>query len=144
MLWLSLYDVYPLSVMISKGSLNGTISSISSSTYPTDGTSGSYWYTYQGSDVIDPNGVTLSLSGSNVAATVNAHSNSYGGTISYQYEYSTDGGSSWTTAATTSNTTYNISIPSNAKSIIVRVKAQDNYGFTSNTYIYSNGITIIN
>ena len=126
-----------------KGALNGTLSSLSSDTYPNDEISGAYWYTYQGSDIIDPNSVTLSISGSNVIATVNNRSNSYGGTISYNYEYSTDGGLSWTTAATTSNRTYNIPIP-NAKSMIARVKAQDNYGFTSNTYIHSNGVSIIN
>ena len=138
------YSVYRAITTIEKGSTNGSVSSTSNSTYPTDAISGSYWYTYQGSDIIDPNSVTLSLSGSNITTTVNARSNSYGGTISYRYEYSIDGGSSWTTAATTSSTSYNISIPSNAKSMIVRVRAQDNYGFTSSTYIYSNGISIIN
>lgn len=34
---------------ISKGSLNGTVSSTSSTAYPNDGVSGSYWYTYTGS-----------------------------------------------------------------------------------------------
>ncbi len=138
------YSVYSVTgTSIVKGSKNATVSSSSNSAYPTDAISGSYWYTYQGSDIIDPNSVTLSLSGSNVTATVNARSNTYGGSISYQYQYSIDGGSSWTTAATTSSTSYNISIPSNAKSMIVRVRAQDNYGFTSSTYIYSNGISII-
>ena len=130
--------------MTSKGSLIENVSGTSNSTYPTDAISGSYWYTYQGNDIIDPNGVTLSLSGTNVTATVNTRSNTYGGTISYQYEYSINGGATWTTVATTSSTSYNMAIPSNAKSIIVRVKAQDNYGFTSNTYLYSNGISIVN
>ena len=134
---------YRYSLMTSKGSLIENVSGTSNSTYPTDAISGSYWYTYQGNDIIDPNGVTLSLSGTNVTATVNTRSNTYGGTISYQYEYSINGGATWTTVATTSSTSYNMAIPSNAKSIIVRVKAQDNYGFTSNTYLYSNGISIV-
>lgn len=133
-----------ISTTTEKGDLESKASHISSSAYPTNAVSGSYWYTYQGNDLIDPNSVTLTLSENKVIATVNARSNSYGGTISYQYEYSTNGGKTWEIATTTSNASYNIAIPSNAKSIIVRVKAKDNYGFTSNTYLYSNGISIIN
>ena len=43
---------------VGNGSLVSDVSGTSQSTYPDDGVQGSYWYTYQGSDNIDPTAVT--------------------------------------------------------------------------------------
>lgn len=125
----------------------GYITSTSSSTYPNDNYSGSYWYVYQGSDSIDPTAVGYSTTsitaGSSVNATVTARTNTYGGTISYRYEYSTDGGATWVTATTGSTaTSYGITVPTGAKSFMVRVKAKDNLGFTSDNYVYGKNMIV--
>ena len=87
-----------------KGSFLDYVSGTSQSSYPSDGVQGSYWYTYQGSDNIDPTAVTYPggpKSGVPITITVTPRDNTYGGTISYQYEYSLDGGNVWNQLALT-------------------------------------------
>ena len=128
----------------SKGSLVSYVSSNSSDTYPEDGTSGSYYYSYLCCNYFDPTAVALTanpVAGASATIKVTPRSNSYG-TVSYLYQYSTNGGSSYTTIATSSATSYSFSVPSGATSIKVRVRAQDNIGFTSSTYVESSTYTV--
>lgn len=127
------------------GALAAYVSSSSSETYPTDGISGSYWYTRLTSGSIDPTAVALASSppvaGQSATIQVTPRSNSYG-TISYLYQYSIDDGSTWTTIATSSATSYSFTVPTGAASIKVRVRAQDNLGFTSADYVTSSAYTV--
>ncbi len=120
----------------------------SQSTYPADGVSGSYWYTYLGSDSIDPASVSYPSSpksGTPIKITVNkGKGNQYGGTISYQYEVSLDGGNSWSQLGLTTALTMDYTIPKGSPSFRARVQARDNMGFTSSTWIYGPQVTVIN
>lgn len=94
---------------------------------------------------IDPTAVALASSppvaGQSATIQVTPRSNSYG-TISYLYQYSIDDGSTWTTIATSSATSYSFTVPTGAASIKVRVRAQDNLGFTSADYVTSSAYTV--
>ena len=114
--------------------------SLNVNSYTLYGTSGSYYYSYLSSNYIDPTAVALTanpVAGASATIKVTPRNNSYG-TVSYLYQYSTNGGSSYTTIATSSATSYSFSVPSGATSIKVRVRAQDNIGFTSSTYVESS------
>jgi hypothetical protein len=129
--------------------LSGYSTSTSSSKYPTNGASGSYWYVYQGSDSIDPTAVSYSTTspkgGEAITIKVTeSSSNTYGGTISYVYQYSTDGGSSWTTLTTATSTSASYTIPAGTTQFQARVYAKDNYGFTSSTYVTGSNLTVQN
>lgn len=130
-----------------KGSLYGYVSSPTSTTYPTDGISGSYWYVYLGSDNIDPTAVGYSAmapkGGSPITITVTPRANTYGGTISYQYEVQLDGGS-WTNIGSTTATSKSYTIPKGTKTFRARVKASDNMGFTSADYVTGAALTVKN
>lgn len=130
-----------------KGSLLGPVSGSSQSSYPSDGVQGSYWYTYQGSDNIDPSACSIPSTingGTAITITVTPGSGKvYGGTVSYQYQVKL-AGAGWTTIATTSATTRSYTVPYGTASIQVRVRAQDNIGFTSSTYVTSSSVTVIN
>ena len=66
-----------------------------------------YWREYAGSDSIDPLSVTCSKEslrpGDTVSVSVTPRSNTYGGTISYLYQYQLNGGA-WTDIQTTTAT----------------------------------------
>ena len=129
-----------------KGSLLGSVSGTSQSIYPDDGVQGSYWYEYQGSDNIDPASVSIPssiLGGQQISITVTPGTGKvYGGTVSYQYQVNI--GAGWTTIATTSATSYQYTVPYGTASIQVRVRAKDNIGFTSSTYVTSSRVNVIN
>lgn len=98
------------------------------------------WRVYKGSDTIDPLSVTYRentlYKGEPVTVQVEARTPTYGGTISYQYQYSVDGGKTWTNAGSkTTETSLEITVPAEAKQFQARVLASDNYGFTSTTYV---------
>ena len=128
------------------GNYISDVSGSSQSTYPSDGVQGSYWYTYQGSDNIDPSACSIPASimgGTAITITVTPGTGKvYGGTVSYQYQVNI--GSGWQTIATTSATSYQYTVPYGTASIQVRVRAQDNIGFTSSTYVTSSSVTVIN
>lgn len=131
----------------SKGSYISDVSGTSQSSYPEDGVQGSYWYTYQGSDNIDPSACSIPATingGTAITITVTPGTDKvYGGTVSYQYQVKLGSGG-WTTIATTSATTRSYTVPYGTASIQVRVRAQDNIGFTSSTYVTSSSVTVIN
>ena len=78
-----------------KGSTNyGYVSSSSSSTYPSDGVYGSYWYTYLGTDSFGIGAKatftpSTPITGDTLTISFTPVSNTYGGTITYQYWYQT-------------------------------------------------------
>lgn len=134
------------------GNKKGSISSNSSTAYPNDGkgtttaTNGN-WYKLKGSDSIDPVSVTLSKEtpeqGKPVTAIVTPRSNTLGGTVYYLYQYSTDGGVTWSTAASNITATeLEINVPEKSEQFMVRVRASDNIGFTSADYVLSNNSTV--
>lgn len=107
----------------------------------------SYFYDRIGTDNIDAKSISLSKTsvkiGEDVTITVSpSTSNTYGGTISYTYQYSTNGGSTWSTLKTTTLTSATVNVVSGT-SFKARVVASDNYGFTSSTYTTSSAIPII-
>ena len=131
----------------SKGTLIGNVSATTSTKYPSNTYSGSYWYVYRGYDCIDPTKVEYSTSspkgGESITINVTPRTNTYGGTIYYQYQYSIDNGSTWNNSGSkTTGITKNITIPDDATQFQVRVIASDNYGFTSTTYITGTNLTV--
>lgn len=124
-----------------KGDFLKNLSNSSSSHYPTNGVSGNYWYTYVGSDNIDPISISYPTEeispGTAITVKISpSTSKKYGGTVSYLYQYSVDGGSTWNNSGgSTTSTSKSITIPTNAKQFRVRVRAEDNLGFTSTTYV---------
>ena len=123
----------------SKGSTSyGNVSSGSSSTYPANSYSGSYWYVSKGSDNIDPIAVTYPTNvfkNQNIIITVSPRSNTYGGTISYKYEYTTNGSTWQVLNSSTTQTSVSMTIPNDATTFQARVTAMDNMGFTSTTAV---------
>ena len=132
----------------SAGTAQGYKSSSNSSAYPTNSDSGTSWYTKLGEDNIDPVSVSSPASprgGQATLVTVTPSTGKlYSGTVSYRYEYSVNGGTSWVLANTTTATSLSIAIPEGSPSFQARVRAQDDLGFTSSTYVYSTRVTVIN
>lgn len=133
---------------VGKGSAVGYVSNSTSSAYPTDGGSGSYWYTYQGSDSIDATAVGYStqapMGGQPITINVTPATPTYGGTIQYTYQVQLSGGS-WTTIATkTTATSQQYTIPAGTTSFAARVVANDTWGFSSSTYTTGSTITVTN
>lgn len=115
----------------------GYVTSASDSAY-SPGASGNIWYTSRGFDIIDASAVSYSTDkperGKPVTITVTPSTGKkYGGTVYYQYYYSTGG--SWTAIGSkTTETSKTITVPADAKTFQVRVLASDDLGFTSTTY----------
>lgn len=101
-----------------------------------------------GTDVIDPISVSYDTPHGgellDIIVTPSA-SIQYGGTISYKYETSTDGGVTWTTVnASTTATTVSVLVPAGVQTFQARVTASDNMGFTSTTAVAGENIAVIN
>ena len=127
--------------------LEGTVSSPNNADYPQNGLSGNYWYVYQGTDTIDPTGVDYVSSpkgGQPIDIRVTARPNTYGGTISYQYEVSVDGGQVWTQVGLDTAVTKSYTIPKGSPTFRARVQARDNMGFTSTDWVYGPQVDVIN
>lgn len=131
--------------MISNTKLSD-VSSPNSGAYPQNGVSGSDWYEYEGSDNIDPSSVSIPaviMPSQQITITVTPGTGKvYGGTVSYQYQVKLDGGA-WQTVATTTATTQGYNVPAWTQSIQVRVRAQDDMGFTSSTYVESSSVNVV-
>lgn len=133
----------------SQGStLQGTVSNASSGAYPNNGSSGGSWYVYQGSDVIDPASVTIPASiqgGTSIDITVTPSTGkTYGGTVSYTYQYKLDNGGWQALSGPTTATTQQLTVPKGTASVQVQVRAQDNLGFTSSTWVASASVEVTN
>lgn len=120
----------------------------SDSAYDTTQLVGGYRYIYSGSDNIDPSAVSSPADprgGQSTTVTVTPSTGKiYDGTVSYRYEYSVNGGTSWVLIGTTTETSQTVTIPEGSPSFQARVRAQDDLGFTSTTYVYSSAVTVIN
>ena len=130
----------------SKGTANGIYSSSSKSTYPTDNVSGQYWYTYKGSDNIDPTNITYPSTirgGQSINLTASGGNNIYGGTITYMWEVSLSGGE-WTSIGTSTTSTKSYVVPKGTTTFQARVKVKDNLGFTSTDHATGNKYSVIN
>ena len=132
----------------SKGTANGTISNSASSTYPQDGISGNYWYTYQGSDSIDATAVGYSnqapMGGQPITINVTPRTPTYGGTIRYTYQVQLSGGA-WTTISSNNTaTSLQYTIPAGTTSFAARVLASDTWGFSSSDYTTGTTLTVTN
>lgn len=133
---------------VGKGGSVGYVSNSTSSAYPTDGGSGSYWYTYQGSDSIDATAVGYStqtpMGGQPITINVTPATPTYGGTIQYTYQVQLSGGS-WTTIATkTTATSQQYTIPAGTTSFAARVVANDTWGFSPSSYTTGTTLTVTN
>lgn len=122
-------------------------SNASSGYYPYDDEDGGYYYVRQGSDEVDPTAVTVPDDiddGTTITISLTPNTGkTFGGTISYTYQYRYNGGS-WQTLTTTTATSTTLSVPKDQYSTLeVRVRAQDDMGFTSNTWVTSGVKTII-
>lgn len=126
----------------------GSVSSASSGAYPTDGWRSPYWYVYQGSDTIDPASVTIPASiqgGTSIDITVTPSTGKkYGGTVSYTYQYRLNGGAWQALSGPTTETTQQLTVPKGTASVQVQVRAQDNLGFTSSTWVASETVAVTN
>lgn len=133
----------------------GNVSSSSSDAYDSSefgmsneaAVTGGYAYHYLGSDNIDPTEISYETAGlkpgDSVTVTVTPRGNTYGGTISYLYQFSTNGGSSWTDSGpVTTATSKSITIPAGAAQFKARVRAQDDMGFTSTDYVTGEAVTM--
>lgn len=133
----------------SKGSFVDYVSSSSGFSYPNGGylqTTG-YYYEIEGSDNVDPTAVTVPDDiddGTTIQISVTPNTGkTFGGTISYTYQYRYDGGN-WQTLSTTTATTVSLAVPKGQYSTLeVQVRAQDDMGFVSGTWVSSGSKTII-
>lgn len=137
-----------IAVRRTKGTANGTVSNSASSTYPQDGISGNYWYTYQGQDNIDAEAVEYSsqapMGGQPITINVTPRTPTYGGTIRYTYQVQLDGGA-WTTIETNvTATSQQYTIPAGTNSFAARVLASDTWGFSSSDYTTGATLTVTN
>ena len=141
--------IYTLTWEYGPGAANGTATNAASSTYPQDGVSGNYWYTYQGSDNIDAAAVTYSSQeprgGQPITINVSPSTgNEYGGTVRYTYQVQLAGGA-WQTIATNSTaTSCQYTIPAGTTTFAARVLASDTWGFSSSDYTTGATLTVIN
>ena len=125
----------------------GSVSSASSGAYPTDGWRSPYWYVYQGSDTVDPAAVSLPASifgGDTVTATVTPSTGKVnGGTVTYTWQYRLDGGA-WQSLASGTAATQQLTVPAGTNTVEVQVRANDDLGFTSSTWVSSGAVAVTN
>ena len=146
---LTVWKAYGVYSTAAKGSAAGNSSNAASSTYPQDGVSGNYWYTYQGSDNIDAAAVTYSSQeprgGQPITINVSPSTgNEYGGTVRYTYQVQLAGGS-WQTIATNSTaTSCQYTIPAGTTTFAARVLASDTWGFSSSDYTTGATLSVTN
>lgn len=131
-----------------QGGFIKNVSSNNSSSYP-DGTyTGSYWYEKLGSDIIDPETVTIPkeiTKNEIITITVTPSSKkTQPGTVLYNYQYDFGDGQWKNLVSGTSSTSYTLKIPEGTPTVQVRVLAKDNLGFTSSTWVTSNKVSVIN
>lgn len=125
-----------------------TVSNSASSTYPQDGISGNYWYTYQGQDVIDATAVGYSnqapMGGQPITINVTPRTPTYGGTIRYTYQVQLSGGAWQTISSNNTATSLQYTIPAGTTSFAARVRASDTWGFSSSDYTTGATLSVTN
>lgn len=128
--WVFASSVKEFTVEASKGSSIGYVYSTNSSAYPNGGKSGSYYYD-QRTTVTSPTiptgltyPATITTPSVSVSWTAATSATDYPVSL-YEVSYSTNGGSGWTIAGTTAETSYSFDIPAGATSILFRVRAKD-------------------
>lgn len=119
---------------IGKGIFQNYVYSVSASAYPNGSVSGSYYYD-QRTTITSPTApgslsypspiTTPSVTVSWGAASSNVPSYDVS---SYELSYSTNGGSSWMVAGTTSGTSLSVTLPGGTTSVQFRVRAKDSNG----------------
>ena len=125
------YRIYVKNARAEADTSQGYVYSTNSSAYPNGGVSGSYYYD-QRTTVTSPTAAsgltypaTITTSSVNISWTA-ATSNVPNYTVNqYEVSYSTNGGSGWTVAGTTAETSYSFDIPAGTTSILFRVRAKD-------------------
>ena len=129
-----------------KGDFINTLSD-NNNMYPTDGIASEYWYTYKGSDTIDP--ITINydsefIANKEIVISLNKPTPVYGGTISYFYEYDADGSGAWKTIKKTTEDSIVFLVPESVTSTLqIRVTASDDMGYTSTTPVVGPLSTVI-
>lgn len=118
---------------IGKGTFVGYVYSTNSSAYPNGGVSGSYYYDQRTTvtSPTAPGSLTYPSPITTPSVTVSwgaAGSNTIYPVSSYEVSYSTNGGSSWTVAGTTSATSLSVTLPVGTTSVQFRVRAKDSNG----------------
>ena len=130
-----------------QGSLIEYLATDTSGSYPTDTELDGYWYTYKGSDNIDPTAIrypsTIKSGQSITLTTTESNDIKYGGTITYTYEVQLNGGR-WTSIGSTTSLRKSYRVPAGTTTFRARVIAKDNYGFTSTTYVTGNTVSVTN
>lgn len=135
---------YVATVTTGKGSFVSYASS-SYQKYSSGVNSDGYYYSYIGTDNVDPTAVSITSStlnaGSTATVAVTPKSTSYG-TLRYTYEYSANNGT-WTTITSyNTSTSYSFTIPNGTTTIQVRAKVSDNIGFYSSDYVTSSSYSV--
>lgn len=136
-------DLIAYTITKEVGNFVSYVYSASSTTYPNGGASGDYWYDNRTtiSSPSTPGSISYPNPSRAPSVTVSWGSSSSsvpGYSVSnYTLQRSVDGGS-WTTVATTSSRSYTASIPSSAKTVRFRVRANDSGGQSSG---YKTGST---
>lgn len=116
---------------ISAGKFVGYVYSLTSSTYPTNGQSGSYWYNNRTTvtSPTNPSQISYPSTINTLSTTITwqaSTSNTSYPVSRYELSYSTNGGSSWQVAGTTAETSYQFGISSpEVTQIQFRVRAMD-------------------
>lgn len=127
----------------------GYVSSRNRNTYPDNGSSGGYSYVYRGSDDIDPTNVSYSSTtpspGQSITVTVTPNSSLIVNNLTYFYQYSINGGTSWTDyGATSYGSSITTSIPYGARQFQVRVRATiAPEGIASEVYVYGANLSTV-
>lgn len=141
-----------------RGEKLGYRTSSSSSTYPDDDYIGGYWYSYayynsSRYDNIDPTAISIpeTINANDyitVTITPNIADNANSGLGTdtyYTYEYKFGSSGLWTQfQQATTSTTATLQIPAGTESVQVRARASDTLGFTSNTYVTSSTVEVVN
>ena len=113
------------------GSFQEYVYSVNSSDYPTDGESGEYWYNNRTTvtSPTNPSSISYPSTINSLSITVSwqaSRSNTNFPISRYELSYSTNGGSSWRVAGTTTSTRYQFGISSpEVTQIQFRVRAMD-------------------
>lgn len=129
-----------------KGSFVEYVSSANSEQYPSDGYQDGYYYVFVGSDNIDPKAVTIPSEiedGTTIQITVTpSDEKKYAGNVVYDYQQNI-AFFLWKDLSTgTPSTTQTCEIAVGQSSAYFRVRASDDLGFVSDTWIYSENVSV--